>query len=222
MRRLGVAVLVSLVVGCSILDPEDRAELRRQIAMLPHDKLIAMKRWTMHELAKEWLETRDENDQVGKVVCRDNEGGLWSGWYDRPNKYITVADMLSCLRGKPNLPNYLFCAEEFASWVVPDAKKEIEKLLPAYTDIECKYVWDFRYEPEKLDPKMVDIDAIESDDIIQAMITLPGPPPGWAIPQFAPLLCPLGAGEGWGCPPRPSDSFPTGGEPTDPPGGDQP
>ncbi|WP_437953022.1 hypothetical protein WME98_21630 [Sorangium sp. So ce296] len=75
MRRLHVAVLVPLVAGCSILDPEDRAELRRQIAAMPHDELMEMKRWTMHELAKEWLETRDENDQVGKVVCRDNEGG---------------------------------------------------------------------------------------------------------------------------------------------------
>lgn len=47
---------------------------------------------------------------------------------------------------------------------------------------------------------------------IDAMIALPGPPPGWAVPQLSrliPLLCPLGAGEGWGCPTtRPSSSGP--------------
>jgi len=76
MRRLCVAVLVPLVVGCSIVDPEDREELRRQIAMLPHDNLTQMKRWTMHELAKEWLETRDENDQVGKVISAITRGAM--------------------------------------------------------------------------------------------------------------------------------------------------
>ncbi|KYF52783.1 hypothetical protein BE04_44770 [Sorangium cellulosum] len=221
MRRLCVAALVPLVVGCSIVDPEDREELRRQIASMPSSEANEYKRWYMKWRAQRWLAGKDPNDEVGKVQCRDNEGGLWSGWYDRPNKFLSVEDVVNCLVKKAN-STYLFCAEEFASWVVPDAKKEIEKLLPAYTDIECKYVWDFRYEPEKVDPKMVDPDAITPDDLIEALITLPGPPPGWVLPRFAPLLCPLGAGPGWGCPPRPSDSFPTGGEPTDPPGGDQP
>ncbi|WP_437724332.1 hypothetical protein [Sorangium sp. So ce861] len=222
MRSLRVAVLVPLVVGCSIVDPGDRAELRHQIATMPRDKMTDMERWFMHERAKEWLEAKDKNDQVGKVVCRDNEGGLWSGWYDRPNKVLTVSDVVNCLVKKPNFPTYLFCADEFASWVVPDAKREIEKLLPEFTDVECKYVWDFRYEPEKVDPKMVDPATHTADDYIDAMIALPGPPPGWAFPQFAPLLCPLGAGPGWGCPPRPSDSIPAGGEPTSPTGGDRP
>ncbi|WP_437484463.1 hypothetical protein WME75_44860 [Sorangium sp. So ce1014] len=220
MKPLRLAVLVPLVVGCSILDPGDRDELRHQIASMPSPEAEAYKKWYMNWRAQRWLAGKDPNDEVGKVVCRDNEGGLWSGWYGRPNKFLTVEDVVNCLVKKADSPTYLVCAEEFASWVVPDAKKEIEKLLPKFTDVECKYVWDFRYEPEKVDPKIVDPDAVTPDDVIEAMITLPGPPPGWALPRFAPLLCPLGAGPDWGCPPRPSDSIPTGGEPADPTGGD--
>jgi hypothetical protein len=222
MRRLRIAVLVPLVVGCSIMDPEDRAELRHQIAAMPRDKLTQMERWYMNLRAKKWLTGKDPNDQVGKVLCRDDEAGVWSGWYDRPNKFMTVQDMVDCLTKKSGWPTYVFCADEFASWVIDDAKQEVEKLLPKFTGVECKYVWDFRYEPEKVDPKAIDPDTHTADDYIDAMIALPGPPPGWVFPQFAPLLCPLGAGPGWGCPPSPSDTSPAGGEPTDPTGGDHP
>ncbi|WP_061608845.1 hypothetical protein [Sorangium cellulosum] len=220
MKPLCLAVLAPLALGCSIVDPEDREELRRQIATMPTPETKLYKRWYMNWRAKDWLTGRNQNDQVGKIQCRDYERGGWSGWYDRPDKVLTVADVVKCLVTKPDLPTYLFCFEEFASWVVDDARGELEKLLPAFTDIECKYVWDSRYEPEKVDPKMVDPDAIGPDDLIDAMIAVPAPPPGWALPRFAPLLCPLGAGPGWGCPPRPSDTTPTGGEPADPPGGD--
>lgn len=221
MRSLRLALLVPLAVGCSILDPGDRDELRNQIAMMsPSDKKI-YKRWLMNFKAQQWLEPKkEENDQIAKVQCRDDEGGAWSEWYDRPDKVYSVQDMLNCLIKKPRYYSYLECIDESMDYVVPDAKKELLGLLPAGTDVDCRYVWDPRYEPEKVDPKIVDPDAITPDDLIEAMIALPGPLPGAPLPQFAPLLCPLGAGPGWGCPPRPSDTIPTGGETTDPTGGD--
>ncbi len=72
---------------------------------------------------------------------------------------------------------------------------------PVLASIDCRYVWDFRYEPEKVPPELIDPDEISADDVIDAMIALLAPPPGSAAPQLAPLLCPLGAGPGWGCQP---------------------
>ena len=181
------------------------------------------KRWFMNWRAQKWLTAKEApNDQVAKVQCRDNEGGVWSNWYDRPDKVHTVADMLLCLTTKPGFYSYLQCIDDFDHYVVSHAREELKALLPAFTDIECKYVWDFRYSPEKLPAKAIDPDAVTPDDLIDAMIASPAPPPGLAIPELVPLLCPLGAGPGWGCPPRPSDPSPTGGQPTDPTGGDYP
>jgi hypothetical protein len=222
MRHLLAAALVPLAFGCSILDPGDRDELRRQIAMMPRMKLTLAESWYMRDRALKWVIEKFNkvpNDQMGKIQCRDNEGGVWSNWYDRPDKVFTITDMWNCLLKKPD-PTYLWCIDDFKEWVIPFAQKELKDLLSAFTDVECKYVWDVRYEPEKMDPKMIDPDAITADDLIDAMIAAPAPPPGLAIPELVPLLCPLGAGPGWGCPPRPSDPSPTGGQPTDPTGGD--
>jgi hypothetical protein len=93
---------------------------------------------------------------------------------------------------------------------------------PDSIDVECRYIPEPGFEPEKLPSKMIDSKAISIDDIIDTIVAMPAPPPGWAFPELVPLLCPLGAGEGWGCPPKPDD--PTEGQPTDPGGqsGDYP
>lgn len=224
MRRLLVALLVPLAVGCSIMDPGDRAELRHQIASMPPGNQRIMRAWYMNEMARKWLEEKSKkkpNDQMAKIQCRDNEGGIWSDWYDRPDDVYTVAKMWLCLTTKPDFPSYIDCFDDFEYFCGQGARNKLKDLLPAGTDVECKAVWDWRYDPSIVDPKIVDPNAASSpDDWIDAMIRLPAPPPGWAFPEFAPYLCPLGAGPGWGCPPKPTD--PTGGQPADPTGGDHP
>lgn len=178
MKLLRLAMLVPLALGCSVTPPGDREELRREIATMPRERMTQLERSFMHDRAKAWLRDKDENDQVSKVQCRDDEGGKWSGWYDRPDKVLTVRGVIQCLVKKPNFPTYLSCVDGFAEHAVPDAQRELERLLPDPTGVECRHVWDFRYEPAKVDPKMVAPDAITPDDYIDAMSAGPAPPPG--------------------------------------------
>jgi hypothetical protein len=220
MRHLLAALLVLLAFGCSILDPGDRDELRRRIAALPPDTLSFLQKKDMNFNAVRWLMTyKDPNDQAGKLQCRVQAGGTWSGWNDQEPTY-TVADLLECLLSTGDIAvTYTMCPDYFVGRDGTAKETEIlhEQQVPGVTKVECRFVWDFRYEPEKVPPNLTNPRAITPDDLIDWLIGLPAPPPGWNLPELVPLLCPLGAGPGWGCPPRPTD--PTGGQPTDPTGG---
>lgn len=218
MKRLLACLLVLFAFGCSVLDSGDRDELRHQIAMMPPANQGILTTWAMNAKALDWLFHRPENDQVGKLQCRLQAGGQWTDWADQEPTY-TVAEMIECLLTDRIAVTYLMCRDRFLG-VDGTAKRNAilnEQQVPGVTNVECRFVWDFRYDPEKLPPKLTDPKAITPDDIINGMIGAPAPPPGWSFPELVPLLCPLGAGPGWGCPPRPTD--PTGGQPTDPTGG---
>lgn len=123
--------------------------------------------------------------------------------------------MLECLVLGSMTRIYKGCGEAWGLEFSDVLHDKIMAELRAPSEAECKFVWDWRYNPEKVPPKLVNPDAIEPDDIIDAMIGLPAPPPGWNLPDLVPLLCPLGAGPGWGCPGTPTD--PTGSQPGDHP-----
>ncbi|WP_437809595.1 hypothetical protein [Sorangium sp. So ce1078] len=216
-RRCGV-LLVVLACGCSIVDPSDRDELRNRIAAMPPDRIEYLTKLSMDSAATKWLQTRDKNDQVGKLQCRYQAGGQWTDWADQEPP-CTVADILDILLGTPENITYVMAKGLWESVETQARKTDLMNSLPipGGATVECRFVWDFRYDPEKLPAELTDPDAVDFDDIMEALIQLPAPPPGWALPELVPLLCPLGAGPGWGCPPDPTD--PTGGEPTDPTGG---
>lgn len=217
MRHLPAALLALLAFGCSIMDPGDRAELRSRIEKMPPVDQGILTTITMNVKGLKWLVGKDDNDQVMKIMCRDDSSGKMSDWYDRPKDVLTVAELKVCLELPGKITIYVGCGESWGDEVSGTAYKELEALLPAGTNIDCKYEWDSRYEPAKVDPKAIDPKADDIDDKINALVALPAPPPGWNIPEIAPLLCPLGAGSGWGCPPRPTD--PTGGQSGNPTGG---
>jgi hypothetical protein len=218
MRHLPAALLVLLAFGCSIMDPGDRAELDKRIVGLPPSELLDMKRMTMAAKAINWLRHRPNNDQMGKLQCRVQANGRWNDWHDEEPTY-TVFDMLDCLIKDSFAVDYMLCKEQWES--VETQSKQTELLnsppIPGGSSLECRFVWDFRYDPAKLPAKLTDPNAITPDDVIDAMIGLPTPPPGLNLPDFVPLLCPMGAGPGWGCPGRPSD--PGGGDTPAPGGG---
>lgn len=175
----------------------------------------------MNTNALSWLLTyKDEHDQVGKLQCRLKAGGTWSGWNDQEPTY-TVADLIQCLlEGGDIAVTYTMCADEFQGRgnAAMNLKILHEEQVPGVTQVECRFVWDFRYEPEKVPSNLTNPRSITLDELIDWLISLPAPPPGFALPQLVPLLCPLGAGPGWGCPPRPTDL--PGEQPTDPTGGE--
>src|SRR4051812_46155135 len=96
MRHLLAALLVLLTFGCSVLDSGDRDELRHQIGAMPSDKISFMTKVAMNAKALNWLRHRPPNDQMGKLQCRLQAGGQWSGWNDQEPTY-TVAEMIECL-----------------------------------------------------------------------------------------------------------------------------
>ena len=123
--------------------------------------------------------------------------------------------MIECLFIEGLAVTYTMCKEDWESRMTQKQKTDLMNRLPVPggADVECRFVWDPFYDPKTLSPKLTDPDAITPDDIINAMLGLPAPPPGWNFPALVPYLCPLGAGSGWGCPDRPTDPF-GGGSPT--------
>ncbi|WP_437926506.1 hypothetical protein WMF37_47125 [Sorangium sp. So ce291] len=212
--RLGT-LLVVLTCGCSIVDPGDRDELRDRIAAMPPEMSEYYTRLGMNAAAVKWLDGRPREDQVGKLQCRYQAGGQWTNWADQEPR-LTVEYMRDCLLQTPLHVTYVMCKDQWYHLELQARKTDLQNTLPVPggTNIECRFMWDFRYDPETAPAELTDPDAVEFDDIMQGLIALPAPPPGFAFPELVPLLCPLGAGPGWGCPPRPTD--PPGGEPVDP------
>jgi len=114
LKAVAVAAVAVIALGCSIVDPSDREELRQKIAMLPPETLSSWDKWNMNVNAVKWLKLyKDPNDQVGKLQCRLKAGGTWSGWNDQEPTY-TVEDLIQCLLGGGHIPvTYTMCADEF-------------------------------------------------------------------------------------------------------------
>lgn len=206
MRDLLAISFVFLTFGCSILDPGDRDELRARIRSMPSDEISMLTMAAMNSEAYQWLLGRPPADQVGKIQCRTQTDGEWTAWTDQEPPFL-VFDLKKCLLDYPFEMTYLLCTKEFESVQTQMKTNELKNSVPGATNVECKYVWDWRYEPDRVPNELIDSKAISVDDIIDTLIKLPAPPPGWAFPELVPLLCPLGAGTGWGCPPKPDDSM---------------
>lgn len=158
----------------------------------------------MNSKAIELLKSKPENDQVGKLQCRVKAGDVWKDWNDQEPSH-TVAEMLDCLLNVPLEVTYEMCKDQWVSNETARRKLDLMADQIPGTDLECRYEWDFRYEPEKMGEKMINPDSVSIDDIIDCMIASPVPPPGWVMtPELAPLLCPLVSGPGWGCPDSPA------------------
>src|SRR5262249_2740919 len=138
--------------------PGDRDVLRRRIATLPPDTISEWKLREMNINAVRWLETyKDKNDQVGKLQCRYQAGGQWTGWADQMEPTFTVRDLINCLLARGNQPvTYTMCPDYFAGPAEADKRNDILHVqqVPGVTDVECRFVWDWRYEPEKVPPNL--------------------------------------------------------------------
>ena len=79
---MAVALAV-LTLGCTILDPGDRAELNKQISMMPPSDVSLLKRMAMNAKAMEFLRGKSEKEKMGKLECRLQANGQWTGWNDQ-------------------------------------------------------------------------------------------------------------------------------------------
>ncbi|XXX73858.1 hypothetical protein WMF30_40050 [Sorangium sp. So ce134] len=222
MKRLMILMMVvvtSFASACSVLDPDDRAELRDLVASLPGPQADAWRLMTMNAKAIQYLNGRDENEQVGKYECRAGSGGKLGPWVQF-GESLQVDALLKCLRTNHIEAQYLSCVDAWKLVMQRRADASFERLgLKG----ECRYVWDSRYEPAKLPQECVDPDAVTVDDTIEALISSDTPPPlpGGLPPGLLPVLCPLAEHpDAWGCPGSPSG--PPGEDPGETPGGDYP
>ncbi|WP_437591475.1 hypothetical protein [Sorangium sp. So ce1000] len=220
MKSLMILMMVmSTSFACSVVDSDDRDQLRDMVASLPGAQGEAWKLMTMNAKAIQYLNSRDDNDQVGKYECRTRIGDKFGAW-SQLGESLTVRAMLKCLRTDIVEAQYLSCVDAWKLVMQRRADASFERLK---LDGECRYVWDFRYEPEKLPPECVDPDAVTVDDTVEALISsdVPPPLPGGLPPGLIPLLCPLAEHpEGWGCPDSPGGA-PGQNPGENPPGGDR-
>ncbi|WP_437587510.1 hypothetical protein [Sorangium sp. So ce1000] len=72
LKAMAAAAVTVIALGCSIMDPDDRDELRRRIATLPPETLSRLQKTKLNTNALRWLPIyrKDRNDQVGKLQCR--------------------------------------------------------------------------------------------------------------------------------------------------------
>ncbi|WP_155798872.1 hypothetical protein [Sorangium cellulosum] len=214
MRCLRMLVMAAWCgLGCTVVDPGDRADLRDVIASLPPSQVDAMRLLTMNSNTIQYLSNRPEEDQVGKYECRTRIGDAYGSW-QQLGRSLTVAELLKCLRAPQLEAQYVPCANAWASVMQKRADASFERLgLKG----ECRFVWDVRYEPDKLPEDCVDPDTITPDDMIDAMIGYAGrvPPPlaGGLPGGFLAKLCklPLADHGAWGCPEAPGYTSGAGG-----------
>ncbi|WP_437606233.1 hypothetical protein WMF20_35265 [Sorangium sp. So ce834] len=220
MKRLMILMVVvtaSIATACSIVDPDDRASLRDMVASLPSAQGEAWKLMTMNAKAIQYLNGRPPNDQVGKYECRVRNGDKFGAW-SQLGQSLMVKDVLRCLRTSVVEAQYVSCVD---AWKLTMQRRAAASFDRLGLDGECRYVWDSRYEPEKLPQDCVDPDAVTIDDTVEALISSETPPPlpGGLPPGLLPVLCPLAEHpDAWGCPGGPSG--PPGQTPGDEPGGD--
>ncbi len=226
LLTLAIALLSVVSLNCSVIDASDKDALDERISAMPTDVKTQLRIMTTKVNALNWLKHKSSNDRVGSVKCKyDLHDG--QGWEDIlvEDGDLLVDFMIQCLRGGLNR-NYISCA---LSWAKPNIKvvkdaldfklknnstlknmgADLSKL-----DIECRYEWDWRYDPigGNVPIECVDPAAVTDDEIINAIVGMPTPPPGFLgsdIGALLPYLCPLDAGPGWGCPSPPSN--PSGG-----------
>lgn len=199
-----VAFMFGMALGtaCSIPDPSDEARIEAALPTPLSQDLIKL---VQNLTAGEWLAKRPRGDQALKAKCRVNDGG----WYDVVSEVVTVQQMFLCILANGE-KTYLECAEELGNKMAEHAALSTHvdldpTTMEPTTKVECKWVFDLRYAPEKLPVKAVDSSQVRRGDLAEFMMKGTAPF-GFLLPaELSPLLCPLAA-SGWGgCPPKPDD-----------------
>lgn len=208
LRAVAIGMIALVLPSCSIMDPDDRQALRDRLAAMAPEDMVLMRRTILNAKGINYFRQRPSNDQVGILECRYYAEGQWGDWSYQ--KSWEVKDVIECLLTEGIAVTFLLCKDKFLYTETSSKKGKIMEQQDPGKDVECRFEFDGRYEPEKLPEQIWKEESVSYDDIIDVLVTLPAPPPGFIAPELAPLLCPLGAGPGWGCPSDPATE-------TDPP-----
>ncbi|MDC3953178.1 hypothetical protein [Polyangium jinanense] len=212
LRAVAIGVFALVLPSCSIMDPDDRQALRDRLAAMAPEDMVLLRRTVLNAKGLNYFQQRPSNDQVGRLFCREYADGQWGDW--KEEKRWEVKDVIECLMTDGLAVTFILCKDKFLYTEMSKKKGDIMAQQIPGKDAECRFDFDWRYEPEKLPEEIWKEESISFDDVIDVLVSLPAPPPGFIAPELVPLLCPLGAGPGWGCPSDPAtegDPPPEGG-----------
>jgi hypothetical protein len=193
MRRLIILMLlVGAWLGCSTLDGGDEAALEAKIRDLPPQSKTVLGALTAKAAAKKYLRATKPYHVIGGLWCQSSDGR-----WERASE-DTWQDMLDCLLDLKS--SYAGCGIAFER----HARTLVRQMFVdsgMFTGPICEYRWTHGFSPGEL-PSSCDPERVTLADEVEALVGMPAPPPGFAIPELIPYLCPLSPG--W-CPPRPDE-----------------
>jgi hypothetical protein len=227
MRHI-IATLALIAAGalgsasCTVIDANDKQDVSNKISAMPADVQLSLRIMATKINAQKWLSHKPTNDRVGELKCFYDIGD-GEGWQPilTNDTDLLVDFMLQCLNGGLNR-TYVSCGLTWGKSQIPLAKQALKELfttnpmlkvlVPDVSTVkfDCRYEWDWRYDPigGEVPQECVDPKAVNNDDIINALVVSPHPPPGFPTEELIPLLpylCPLDVGPGWGCPSSPTN-----------------
>lgn len=234
-RRSAVAllwILFVLAVGCNGLttpDEDDRLKIvdaiidaREKEGSVLGSPSNPLEAYLMNSIAKRWLSGKSKNQRIGRIQCQfydfdKNEDGPLKD----AGPELTVEAVVACLNSLPNA-SYWDCANGWANHmrdkIVVELRTKMANGGPItnheINGVDCEMTWDAGYGWKELPPSVKDYAAIGPDDIGEAFISAPVPPPGWVLPAstwevILPMICL--SGTPWGCPTDPA--YPNPNEP---------
>ncbi len=207
--------LAVALVACSVMDADDARELDAKIGALPPVVVLPLIRQAMAKSARDWLAGKSRDDIVAKIQCRDHNADLsWGDWEnakrpfpgdiadptnpDENSLILTVDFFIDSLQHGDQTYLDIFLENH---WKTVDEAERRE--LETGRETECRQVWAPGYAPSDLPEEATNPDKVLMSELRRILIEAPVPPPGFPVEVWGPELCPLGAGPGWGCPPRP-------------------
>ncbi len=224
-----LAVLsLGLVGACSVLDGGDRADLEAAIDKESKEDRTSMAAMYLSAKTKKWIDGRPKNEAVITLWCKHHRtDGTSTEWTIDQSEPGMVKDMIWCLGQGVGYVKCLDVLENALAFKAEQAWALTKTGLPdsdplKSTETECRGITNPGYSPVEVPGANDDLNRVTAGEIVEWMLSLPAPPPGFSTAAWGPLLpfiCALGAS--WGCPGDPqnplitsiSQSGSTGGDP---------
>lgn len=193
-------------LACSVLDGDDRDDLESAIKEAPREDRAAMAAMVVGAKTRGYLQGRDPNSAVISLECRMVHPTMGpTGWSLPAGAFAKPRDLLACLQAGHTYPA---CLQFVADLLAERARKEWVKTKQAFVDsdprkaadLECRGVVNPGFHAAEVPGANDDLNRVTAEAIVDWLLTLPAPPPGFSPATWrvlAPLLC--GLDVGWGC-----------------------
>lgn len=213
MKWTSMAALCALA-GCSVPDPWDMDDIKRDVAALPADVAASARQWAATRAVIDALDSKSPNEKIGEIYC---EAADWETTWKID---VLVGDLRRCMV-RPGA-SYTGCMTDLYYKYSREFMAEANALSDNFT---CEWRFSPGWDADEVPDEWWD-SRVTTDDIVDAMLRYAGsvPPPfAGSLPGgFLAKLCraPLSSREAWGCPDAPGAA--PGQTPGDDPGGDFP